>query len=256
MTDRPTKSARRVFEILELFSERRCPLRLKDVAGALGMPTSSTAALLKTMAQLSYLSFEDYTSEYFPTFRFSQLGAWVSAHDHENGPVQEAMRRIERKVGETIILGTKKGVHVDVVDMLRASNPIQYYMATGTELLLIHSGVGWALLGRETDDEIARVHRRTLRLRKAERAIPSLDRLNAGIAEVRGKGYCLSRGMVARGVGVVGMAVATPPGHRPLAIGVAGPLARIEKNLSKIITATRAENAKLTQFVGEAGSRK
>ena len=241
MTDRPTKSARRVFEILELFSERRCPLRLKDVAGALGMPTSSTAALLKTMAQLSYLSFEDSTSEYFPTFRFSQLGAWVSAHDQENGPVQEAMRRIERKVGETIILGTKKGVHVDVVDMLRASNPIQ---------------VGWALLGRETDDEIARVHRRTLRLRKAERAIPSLDRLNAGIAEVRGKGYCLSRGMVARGVGVVGMAVATPPGHRPLAIGVAGPLARIEKNLSKIITATRAENAKLTQFVGEAGSRK
>src|SRR6201995_998841 len=69
-----TKSARRVFDILELFRERQCPLRLKDVVDALGMPTSSAAALLKTMAQMNYLSFESASRAYLPTLRLSQLG--------------------------------------------------------------------------------------------------------------------------------------------------------------------------------------
>jgi len=68
---------------------------------------------------------------------------------------------------------------------------------------------------------------------------------------VRRDGYCLSRGMVTRGVGVVGMMVPTPANHRRLAIGIAGPQERIEKNLTKILTAFRAENARLKKFAGE-----
>src|ERR1700758_939482 len=64
-------------------------------------------------------------------------------------------------------------------------------------------------------------------------------------------GFCLSRGMVTRGVGVVGMMVPTPVGHRRLAIGIAGPQERIEKNLTKILAAFRAENARLKKFAGE-----
>src|SRR6202795_4958760 len=94
MSNELTKSARRVFDILELFRERQCPLRLKDVADSLGMPTSSAAALLKTMAQLNYLSFESTSRAYLPTLRLSQLGSWVTAANYEGGPVQEAGRRV------------------------------------------------------------------------------------------------------------------------------------------------------------------
>jgi hypothetical protein len=54
--------------------------------------------------------------------------------------------------------------------------------------------------------------------------------------------------MVTKGVGVVGMVIPTPPNHRRLAIGVAGPMERIEKNLARILAAIRAENARLTPF--------
>ena len=83
-----------------------------------------------------------------------------------------------------------------------------------------------------------------------ERGLSPLNRLKAGIDQVRRDGYCLSRGMVTRGVGVVGMVVPTPPAHRPLAIGVAGPQERIEKNLAKILAALRAEAARLAHFAG------
>ncbi len=36
MSNQLTKSARRVFDILELFRERQCPLRLKDVVELVG----------------------------------------------------------------------------------------------------------------------------------------------------------------------------------------------------------------------------
>jgi IclR family KDG regulon transcriptional repressor len=248
MSDGLTKSARRVFDILELFRVRQCPLRLKDVVDALGMPTSSAAALLKTMAQMNYLSFESTARTYLPTPRLSQLGSWVTAANYEGGPIQEAVRRIGRKVGETILLGTATGIHVEIVEILRAREPLQYYTFVGTRVLLAHSGLGWPLLAELSDQEIAKIHRRTARLKMVERGVSSLSRLRSGIAQVRRDGYCLSRGMVTPGVGVVGMRVPTPPSHRRLAIGVAGPQARIDKNLAKILAAIRAETARLKDF--------
>jgi len=248
MSNGLTKSARRVFDILELFRERQCPLRLKDVTDSLVMPTSSAAALLKTMTQMNYLSFESTSRAYLPTLRLSQLGSWVTSANYESGPIQEAVRRIGRKVGETILLGTVTDIYVEIVDILRARQPLQYYTRVGTRVLLVHSGVGWPLLSELTDAEVARIYRRTTRLKKIERGVSSLVRLNAGVAQVRRDGYCLSRGMVTRGVGVVGMMLQTPPNHRRLAIGVAGPQERIEKNLTRILAAIRAETARLAGF--------
>jgi len=253
MSNELTKSARRVFDILELFRERQCPLRLKDIVDSLGMPTSSAAALLKTMAQMNYLSFESTSRAYLPTLRLSQLGSWVTAANYEGGPIQEALRRIGRKVGETILLGTVTDIYVEIVDILRAKQPLQYYTVVGTRVLLVHSGVGWPLLSGLADAEIARIYRRTVRMKKIERGVSSLNRLNAGIQQVRRDGYCLSRGMVTRGVGVVGMMVPTPPNHRKLAIGVAGPQERIERNLTKILAAIRAENQRLSEFASATG---
>jgi IclR family KDG regulon transcriptional repressor len=248
MPDGLTKSARRVFDILELFRARQCPLRLKDVVDSLGMPTSSAAALLKTMAQMNYLSFESTSRAYLPTPRLAQLGSWVTAANYEGGPIQDAVRRIGRKLGETILLGTATDVYVEIVDILRARQPLQYYTTIGTRVLLVHSGLGWPLLSELSDEEVGRIYRRTMRLGKIERSVLPLNRLRGAITEVRRDGYCLSRGMVTRGVGVVGMMVPTPSSHRRLAIGVAGPQERIEKNLSKILAAIRAENARLVQF--------
>lgn len=243
-----TKSARRVFDILELFRERRRPLRLKDVTDSLTMPTSSAAALLKTMAQMNYLSFESTSRSYLPTPRLAQLGDWLTAENYEGGPIREAVRRIGRKVGETVMLGTVTDVYVEIVEILRARQPLQYYTDVGTKVLLVHSGIGWAFLKDLADEDVVRVYRRTLRLKKIERGMSSPSQLKAGVAEVRRDGYCLSRGMVTKGVGVVSMVIPTPPNHRRLAIGIAGPIARIEKNLARILAAVRAENERLDHF--------
>jgi len=75
----------------------------------------------------------------------------VTAANYESGPIQEAVRRIGRKVGETILLGTATDIYVEIVDILRAKQPLQYYTKVGTRVLLVHSGVGWPLLSGVAD---------------------------------------------------------------------------------------------------------
>src|ERR1700759_5883288 len=196
MSNELTKSARRVFDILELFRERQCPLRLKDVVDSLGLPTSSAAAWLKTMGQMHYLSFESPSRAYLPTLRLLQLGSWLTSANYEGGPIQEAVRRIGRKLGETILLGTSTDIYVEIVDILRARQPLQYYTHVGTRVLLVHSGLGWPLVSELADAEVARIFRRTVRQNKIDRGVSSLNRFKSGIEQVRYTVYCLSRGMV------------------------------------------------------------
>src|ERR1700742_1253279 len=184
-----TKAGQRGFGILELFRERQGPLRLKDVVDALGMPTSSAAALLKTMAQMNYLSFESASRAYLPTPRLSQLGGWVTPASYEDGPIQVAVRRIGRKLGETILLGTVTDIYVEIVDILRARQPLQYFTHVGSRVLLVHSGLGWPLLSGLGDEEVDRIYRSTVKQNKIESGVSSLNRLKNGIEQVRRDGY-------------------------------------------------------------------
>jgi len=54
--ERTDEVCRRVFDILELFRERQCPLRLRR-RRLPGNADVERSALLKTMAQMNYLSF-------------------------------------------------------------------------------------------------------------------------------------------------------------------------------------------------------
>ena len=71
------KSARRVFEVLELFDRERRPLSLKEMCAALRLAPSSGAALLKSLVALGYLDYDRGTRSYFPTMRIAFLGQWV-----------------------------------------------------------------------------------------------------------------------------------------------------------------------------------
>ena len=77
MRRQPVKSAARTLEVFELFSERRCPLRLHDIHSALDYPQSSTTNLLKSMVMLGYLSYSRVTRTYLPTNRVALLGNWL-----------------------------------------------------------------------------------------------------------------------------------------------------------------------------------
>ena len=92
--DRVIKSVGRVFELLELFDEVRRPVSVTEVARALGIPQSSTSALLRSMVTLGYCEVDATARRYVPTARVTILGSWLEAPLFEDGALIRLLNEI------------------------------------------------------------------------------------------------------------------------------------------------------------------
>ncbi len=250
------KSAIRVLELLEQFGEAQGPLRLKDVAIRLGYPVSSTAALLKSVADRGYLSFDRKSRQYFPTNKISDLGLRFSTGAIEGAALNEAMEALQRSTQEFVAIGTPNDIYIDYIKSLRSTQMIQLYSPAGTRRLLIQSGMGWILLSRMEETMAVRIYRRTVAAREINsRAFPEAE-LRSQLRKIRGREYVFTRSSdyvrteAHVGGAMISMVVPTPPNHRALVLGVGGPADRLEQNLPRIVASMRAEMERLGEIVG------
>jgi DNA-binding IclR family transcriptional regulator len=236
MREDAIKSARRVFEILEYFDRERRPLTLGEVAAALRYPASSGSALLKSMVALGYLEYDHASRTYFPTMRIAALGSWVQESLSGDGEIVRLMAYLRRATNETVILATESDLFAQYVHLVHAEPPLQAAVPPGARRPLAQSGMGWLFLSAHTPKEIEKLRRR---INAAQRSKISREDLVKHVTAVRAQGYAFSKGAVSRGVGIVAMLLPKPRFGRRLAIGVAGPLSRLEPEEDKIVRALK-----------------
>jgi len=230
------KSAKRVFDVLELFERERRPLTLKDVRGALDLAPSSGAAILKSLVALGYLDYERKTRTYFPTTRIASLGAWVQGALFADGRVLRLMQRLYRATGESVLLATQSDLSAQYVHAVHGAEPMRAAVTPGTLRPLANSGMGWLLLSRQSDAEIERLCRRIdiATGRRVDRAA-----LKRNIAAVKRDGYVFSRHTVRRGVGIIAMLLPGGVLRRTFAIGVAGSVPELDRKRDAILASLR-----------------
>jgi IclR family KDG regulon transcriptional repressor len=228
------KSAQRVFEILEYFDRERRPLALKEVLDALAYPASSGSALMKSLVGLGYLDYDRERRSYFPTMRIAALGAWVHDALFGDGVLLGLMDDLRDATGETVILAAQSDLHAQYVHLIHSAEPLQVSVPPGARRPLGASGLGWVLLSVKADADIEKLRRR---INAGAGAGGKLSRevLAERIAEVRGRGYAFSKHIVSEGVGVIGAALPRGRFGRDYAIGVAGPVARLERKEALIV---------------------
>jgi DNA-binding IclR family transcriptional regulator len=238
------KSARRAFEILEAFDRHRRPMALKEMLDDLGYPASSGSALMKSLVSLGYLDYDRDRRTYFPTMRIAALGAWVQGALFSGGPLMEVMERLREVTGETVILAAQSDLAAQYVHVVRSSEPLQFAVPPGARRPLANSGLGWLLLSAKTDAEIERLRRR-INAEAGPGAKLERETLMERIAEVRARGYAFSKNAVTAGAGVIGVLLPKGPFGRVFALGVGGPVARLEDRESEIVSELRAGVAQL-----------
>lgn len=244
MADDAVKSAKRVFEILEYFDRERRPLALKDVLEGLDYPASSGSALMKSLVALGYLDYDRERRTYFPTMRIAALGAWVHDALFGDGVLSGLMDHLRQVTGETVILAAQSDLHAQYVHLVHSSEPLQVTVPPGARRPLAASGLGWALLSARSDADIEKLRRRINVEAPADAKLPR-ETLAERIAEVRQRGYAFSKHTVSEGVGVIGAALPRGRFGRDYAIGVAGPVERLERKEALIVAELRGGLARL-----------
>ncbi|HWA31028.1 MAG TPA: helix-turn-helix domain-containing protein [Rhizomicrobium sp.] len=245
MGDSAIKSARRVFEIFEYFDRERRPLSLKEIAGHLGYPASSGSVLLKSIVAQGYLGYDLKTRTYFPTMRIAALGHWVHDSLFGEGAVMRLMENLHRATGETVILAVESGLYAQYIHLIHSQEPLHFAVPPGTRRPLAKSGMGWLFLSTHTPDEIDRLRRR---INASEHPKPKLaqDELLKRVNAVRARGYAFSKGSVSEGAGIIAMLLPGGPFGRRFAVGLGGPVRRLERKERMIVAQMRAEITRLT----------
>jgi DNA-binding IclR family transcriptional regulator len=234
------KSAVRVLEILEYFARNREPTRLRDIVRSLGYPTSSTDVLLKTMVAQGYMQFDAATHCYMPSQRVAQLGSWIPVGGFEQTTILQHMYVLRNKLREPVVLATPNGIHLEYVESLPGFDGINSIISPGTKRLLVQTGTGWLFLNRLPLEDAFSIYRRTLRCNELSAAEFSQRDFLAKLEDHRGRDVSfvrardLLRPTAHWNAAMVSMMIPSPPGHRPLALGVHGPCQRIEDELSDI----------------------
>jgi DNA-binding IclR family transcriptional regulator len=230
------KSAGRVFEILEFFREARHPLSVRDISERYGYPLSSTSVLVKSIAELGYLSYDSRSRAYSMTIRVAMLGDWIYESSFGGAEIIALMDALSLRTGETVILAVQNDIFSQYVRVSQSRMPIQFYISPGTRRPLCMSGTGWALLSTQNDAAIVRLVQRTdSKLDKTGLFEPiTIDSVMKQVKQVREQGYVYSRGTNTPGAGVIAAPLPGAVNGANLVIGIGGPVDRLDENEESI----------------------
>ena len=227
---------------------------MSEVSAALDFPLSSTSVLLKSLLALGYLEYEPRSREYQPTIRFAVLGTWIFERlfaDEEEIP--RLMDELQAETGETIVLAMQNGAHVDYIRILQSTRPVRFYIKPGSRRSIWLPAAGKVLLAQQSDREISALVRR-INAGRATGERVALGPLLAELARVRATGCARSEASVVPGTAMLAMALPVPPGHRPLALGVGGPLDRMRRSARQTLALMRRKLEALSPASGGAST--
>lgn len=183
----PVKSASRVLDIVELFSESTGPMSTSMVASRLNLPLSSTHGLLRTLLGRGYLV-KNQAEWYALGPKFLEVGNkyvhQLDLVDFARAPMQH-MREICR---ETISLAVLDGRDVVLVYKCESSMVLRIGNPLGTRLPLHASAMGKTILATWSKEELEGFLLTSRLKRVTVKTITSASGLTKCLREVRSTG--------------------------------------------------------------------
>lgn len=224
------KSAKRALQLLELLKDAPEPLSTTVIAVKLNYPFSSTAALLKSLVALGYLVFDRKARTYHTSVRVGLLAGRQTREALDR--LRDVSERLAAESRQAVLVAVRNAMHVQCIHVSAADVLPPFDLPVGSQHRLVDTAMGRALLALESDAAIDRLVRRANADRHKQQPHVCPAELARTIADIRSNGYAYSDTDFISGTGVI----ATPfilADHQPsLALGIAGPAARIETELS------------------------
>ncbi|WP_316978271.1 IclR family transcriptional regulator [Shumkonia mesophila] len=217
MRSESIRSVERIFEILELMDAEQRPLNMTEIVDWLGFPASSTAVLLRSMVALGYLHHDRSSRRYSPTVRLAHLGAWAGPHSLPDRRLLAAMREIRERTEQIVFLGHQNDIRVQYLHIEAGERAEEVVPKVGVTRLLVHSGLGLALMSLFNGNAVYSIIRRTnLILPEAETV--DTEVVQSAIDACRTVGFVVSENTLRVGHGTLGIPVLVV--GRQLAVGI------------------------------------
>ncbi|MBZ9646895.1 helix-turn-helix domain-containing protein [Sphingobium sp. 3R8] len=224
---RLNKSAQRAMQVFELFSDRMQPLSVGEITLGLNIPQPSVSVLLRNLADMGYLHYDQNARKFVPTLRIMLLGSWIQNRLDTSGDMAKQLKLLQPTLGETLMIGVQNASRAQYILVNEADRPDRLLVASGLMRPLLRSAVGRILLSLKSDAEIAGwVRRCNAEEPDASRQIPLLAFMDI-MHMTRQRGYGETAGDVTEGFGTIAFALSSPMDGSPMAVACGMPLERL-----------------------------
>ena len=221
--------------VFETFARERRELSNSEIARLLDLADSSSSDLLHTLHELGYLMRTATTRRFYPTPRLHSITTRIADHDPFSRAGIEAAEFLVERTGETAFFGRLENGAVKVLAVQEGKHPLRYILNIGERIALHASALGKAILGALPEQEAAR----QLRLKPLRPVTPhtvvDLSDITRQVAESRQRGWYEVRSEGSEGV--VALAVSGVIGGEVVAVSIAGPTERVDRNRESYLKA-------------------
>ena len=227
------KAAKRTLDLFEALAAARGPLSLTELSSRIGAPISSCHALVRTLQSRGYVYVMDERKRIYPTKRLAELGQAFARHDPVLDRVRPILTNLSADTGETVILGKHQGDHVVYLDVIEGTHTVRFAGSPGDVRPAHSSAIGKSALSLLSDADLKRAIARLKLDRVTDQTITDREALHLDIVAGRERGYFVSRGETV--IDVMGLSIAQRVGGELYAIGVAGPISRVEDQCDRYV---------------------
>ena len=225
------KSATRTMSLFQVFAEHQKPLSLGELANYMQAPKSSCYELIHTLAALGYITLIDGGKSYYPSRRLSEMVDQINLFNPIKERVQHCLKKLRDDTGETVFIGRLQGSQAVYSEVFEGTHAIRYTANSGDVKPLHASAIGRALLANVALEEQAKLLSEIKLTRFTEQTTTRKKSLKELLDQEKYAGVSITQGD--RSEDVVGIAAPLLLNSHMLAIGLAGPSARVTANVDR-----------------------
>lgn len=243
-----SRSVDRVFQIIQLFAEKRRPMSGTEIRRLLNMPHSSTISVLSRLVALGYLDQSSETRRFYPSMLLHHLCDSLPKAVASGNRLAMLVDSVQSKLGETTSVSRLNDMFSMPLYVHAASHADAVRVIPGLSGgLAVQSVVGRTLLSELPDEKVNKLIDRSSYWAKRARVGMTFDRdqIMRNVQFVRENGYLCSFNLLLVGVGAVSCPLPHAVEGEQLAITVAGTTARVERSGQHIISTLLREVASL-----------
>ncbi|MDM0015346.1 IclR family transcriptional regulator [Variovorax sp. J22P168] len=233
----------RTLAVFEVFARERRELSNSEMARHLSLAESSCSDLLHTLHTLGYLNRTPRSRRFYPSARLHQVARQVTENDAFLTLAREAVDQLAERTNESAFFGVLDRHAAKIAAAQPSRLPLRYILDVGERVALNASALGKALLGALPAPALT-AELEQLRLRAVTSdTVVRIDTLAQQLEKSRDAGWYETRG---EGIeGVRALAVSGWLNEQPVALSLAGPTERMDRNHDIYLRALRESSSAL-----------
>jgi DNA-binding IclR family transcriptional regulator len=248
------QSLQRGLGILEIIAKKQSGVSTAEVSREIGLHTSTTFHLLRTLTTLGYLAQDEATRQYHVGSKIFHLAASVSNEVQLLRMAKPLLVEMAKETGESSHLAIFERGEVIVVGKIDGGGPVGVTERVGYPRPAHCTAIGKMLLASLSDPEF-KAFLNTAELRPmTPRTITAIASLEQELDRVRAQGYAIDDEEFSQGLRCIAAPVRNFTGNVVAAIGISGPVWRVTLDrIAQLTEFVKAAGHRMSQELGQAG---